>query len=153
MKLGVTTKGSLSLLILVSLFGKFNLAWPQTQTDMTSVSCQKSKKAEEELNRIFRQILAARVSEPNFNKAFQEAQRTWLAFRDAHIRSIYPEPSARSEFGSIYTMCACDLQAELTTQRIKQLRGIWIDGTVEGDVCKGSGVVKPALPSNQTRKK
>ena len=155
----MTTKGSPSLLTLLILIGAWNMAPAQTQVDLTQISCSKYKNAEKGLNRTFNQILKAHDSEPKFTKAFQEAHRTRLIFRNAHIRSFYPGSSlspvsdnpSSADYGSVYPMCACDLQTEITSQRIKQLRAIWVVGIEAGNVCGESAAVNPARSGSRDK--
>lgn len=148
----MTTKVSLSLLTLFALIGDFDRAEAQTQADMNATACEESRQAEAELNSVLSQVLEAQAADTNFTDAFRDAQQAWLAFRDAHIRSVYPYPSPRA-YGSVHPMCQCYLRADFTRQRIKELRSLWIDGTEEGDVCVGSGVVSSAPPNIRTLKK
>ena len=74
-------------------------------------------------------------------KALQESQRAWIAFRDAHVRSVFPDPDPKT-YGSVYPMCRCSVLEQITIDRAKELRRLWIDGVDEGDVCAGSRAVK-----------
>jgi uncharacterized protein YecT (DUF1311 family) len=116
---------------------------------MNEEACNKLNRADAELNRIYQQILAAKATDTDFVKAFQEAHTAWISFRDAHIRSIYPDPDSRAH-GSVYPMCRCMLLEQMTTQRAKEIRRLWVDGVDEGDVCIGSCVIKTA---NRTPKR
>ena len=118
-----------------------NRTFAQTQLQMTDEACQKFKKADAELNRVYQQILSANARDANFTKAFREAQRAWISFRDAQVKAIYPDPSPNA-YGSINPMCRCGVLEEITTQRANELKRRWIDGSEEGDACVGSGAVK-----------
>ncbi len=106
----------------------------QTQSEMNQEACEKYKKADAELNRIYRQVLRDYAGDKNFVQKLKLAQQAWLAFRDAHLNSIYSDPGT---YGSANQMCRCIILTELTEDRIKSLRE-WADGTQEGDVCAGS---------------
>jgi uncharacterized protein YecT (DUF1311 family) len=134
----VQTKAIIGFLSVVLFFGGRNPTHAQTQAQMTEQVCGEFKKADAELNRVYQQILAAKAGDPAFVKAFREAQRAWIAFRDAHLKSIYPDPFPREAYGSANPMCQCGDLQELTAQRSKQLRKLWLEGGVEGDVCAGS---------------
>ena len=80
------------------------------------------------------QKIIKRFSEgPDANPAFIEklrkAQRAWLAFRDAHVESIFPE----GENFSARPMCVLILRNELTQARSAQLSQ-WVVGIEEGDL-------------------
>lgn len=134
------TKAIIGFLSVVLFFGGRNATHAQTQSQMTEQACGDFMKADAELNRVYQQMLAAKAGDAAFLRAFREAQRAWIAFRDAHLKSIYPEPSPREAYGSAVSMCQCGDLQELTAQRTKQLRKLWIEGGIEGDVCAGSAL-------------
>ncbi len=103
--------------------GKHPCANAQTQFDMNNCFCQQYQKADAELNRVYQQLLAARASNPAFIDKLKAAQRTWIAFRDAQLEAIYPTTEdPRVTYGSVYPMCYCAAQEELTSERTKQLK-------------------------------
>jgi uncharacterized protein YecT (DUF1311 family) len=65
----------------------------QTQFAVNEEACNRFKKADAELNRVYQQILASKATDADFLKAFRQAQRAWISFRDAHVRSIFPAPT------------------------------------------------------------
>jgi uncharacterized protein YecT (DUF1311 family) len=108
---------------------------------MTDEACQRFKKSDAELNRVYRQILSVNARDANFAKAIREAQRAWILYRDAHVKAIFPDPDPNA-YGSVNPMCRCETLEEITTQRTKELKRRWLEGFEEGDVCIGSGAVK-----------
>jgi hypothetical protein len=62
---------------------------------MTEAACNKLKNADIALNRTYEQVLKAKASDADFIRAFREAQMAWVAFRDAHVQAIYPDPAHR----------------------------------------------------------
>lgn len=109
----------------------------QTQAELNQDACAKYKKADAEMNAAYRQVLNQYKSETVFVAKFKTAQRAWIAFRDAHLESLYPEPNKLQAYGSVNSMCRCSVLAELTVERTKQLKQ-WLNGAEEGDVCAGS---------------
>lgn len=144
------TKTVLPFLAVILFVGTSVQAFAQTQSEMNAEACNKLKIADAELNRIYQQVLAAKAADAEFAKAFREAQRAWISFRDAHVRSIFPDPDPRA-YGSVYTMCRCGVLDQITTQRAKEMQQLWIDGLDEGDVCTGSCVVKRPKSSPNRR--
>jgi hypothetical protein len=67
----------------------------------------------------------------------RQAQRAWIAFRDAHPAARFPKADKQVEYGSVYPTCCCAALTELTELREKELK-VWADGIPEGDVCNGS---------------
>jgi len=112
----------------------------QSQSEMNQEACGKYKKADVELNRIYQQILRDNAADKNFTQKMRSAQRAWMAFRDAHVNSIYPDPSPQA-YGSVNPMCRCMILERLTNDRIAMLSE-WTDGVPEGDVCVGSQKIK-----------
>ena len=109
----------------------------QTQTQLNQEACGEYQKEDQELNRVYQQILREYRGDALFLQRLREAQRAWLVYRDAQLSALYPERDAQRHYGSVYPMCRCLALAEITQQRAKELRR-WIEGMEEGDVCGGS---------------
>ena len=110
----------------------------QTQAQLNQVSCGELKQADKKLNQVYKQVLSQHSNDKIFINHFKEAQRKWVAFRDAYTDSLYI-PEYYQNYGSIMPMCQCNFLADVTSNRIKQLK-LWIDGVEEGDGCVGSAV-------------
>ncbi|WP_353569991.1 lysozyme inhibitor LprI family protein [Candidatus Albibeggiatoa sp. nov. BB20] len=108
-----------------------------TQVDINRCSYEGYEQADLELNKIYRKILTTYNDEVEFVKKLKVAQRAWIAFRDAHLETIYPEEDKRFAYGSTYPLCSNNALTELTRQRITQLQQ-WLTGLPEGDACGGS---------------
>lgn len=109
----------------------------QTQAEMNEGACAKYSKSDAEMNAVYRQVLNNYNSDAVFIAKFKAAQRAWVAFRDAHLESLYPEPNKLQAYGSVNPVCRCGVLSELTAERTKQLKQ-WLNGAEEGDVCSGS---------------
>jgi uncharacterized protein YecT (DUF1311 family) len=103
--------------------------------------CQAYKQSDAELNRIYMQILNEYRQDTVFTDKLRAAQRTWIAFRDAHMESLYPAKDKTARYGSIYPTCQCIALKELTDHRVSQLRK-WMEGVPEGETCAGSVKIK-----------
>ena len=102
-----------------------------SQMEMTACATQRFERADAELNRLYReQIVAARESDrspengrsegddrPGEEETLREAQRAWVAFRDAHCRG----EGYAARGGSMEPMVYEDCRARLTRERIAQL--------------------------------
>jgi uncharacterized protein YecT (DUF1311 family) len=141
----------LALIILFICQALSDRAVAQTQAAMTETACNKLKSAETALNRTYEQVLKVKATDADFVKAFREAQAAWVAFRDAHVRAIYPDPDPRA-YGTVYPMCRCAVLEQMTTQRARELRHLWVDGTEEGDVCTGSCATRSAGSTPKQKK-
>lgn len=125
-----------TLLTIASITGIYTSANAQTQADMQDKSCSEFKKADADLNKTYKNILAEYKTDKVFLEKLKKAQKAWLTYRDTHIESIYPEED-KTYYGSVYGMCYCTAKQELTEQRTKMLKQ-WVKGVKEGDVCSGS---------------
>ena len=113
----------------------------QTQGDLNEQTAVEFHAAVKELNSIYQKILEEYVDDEAFIANLKEAQRCWIAFRDAQLKMKYPEREP-GYYGSILPSCEAIYLAELTQERIKALQ-VWIEGVQEGDVCAGTVRIKP----------
>jgi uncharacterized protein YecT (DUF1311 family) len=129
-----------ALIIIMLAFNTSTGALGQSQSEMNQSACESYKKADARLKRIYNRILNDYAENKNFIEKMKAAERAWIVFRDAHVNSIYSDPSPQA-YGSVYPMCRCAILEQLTQDRIKMLSG-WTEGVLEGDVCVGSQKVK-----------
>src|SRR5574341_1083599 len=111
-----------SLVALVFLAVFINSANAQTQLDLEKKACAELEKADKELNKVYKKILTEYKNDKLFLEKLKKAQKAWLAYRDAHVESIYPEPDTSLKYGSAYGMCYCKTITDLTRQRTKMLK-------------------------------
>jgi uncharacterized protein YecT (DUF1311 family) len=121
--------------IIASLIGTMTVR-PQTQPEMNAEACREFQTADDELNKTYNQILRIYKADAEFIGKLKTAQRAWLAFRDAHLASIYPNIKP-GEYGSVNPMCRCEILVDLTNERSKALSK-WLTGVEEGETCAGS---------------
>jgi Uncharacterized protein conserved in bacteria len=113
----------------------------QTQSAMNAETASEFRAADEALNTVYRQILEAYAEDQVFLANLREAQRAWIAFRDAQLKMKYPDREP-GYYGSIQPVCEANYLAALTQERTKALQ-VWLDGAVEGDTCAGSVKTNP----------
>lgn len=101
-----------------------------SQSDMRACYCDEYKKHDGELNRLYQEVVKRHKADKKAVARIQSAQKAWLEFRDAHLKTVFPESGLD---GSAQPMCHCILLAEMTLDRIKQLKYL-LDPT-EGDLC------------------
>jgi uncharacterized protein YecT (DUF1311 family) len=106
----------------------------QSQAGLNQCAGIGANAADDELNRLYAQVVAANATDKVFLEKLKASQRAWIAFRDAQIAARYPNPA---DYGSVLPMCQSGEYEQLTRDRIRQLK-VWIDGVEEGDVCAGS---------------
>ena len=118
------------------IFCATNAAQSQTTTKIKPASVY--VKADQELNKVYKQILKDYAGQPLFIAKLKVAQRLWVQLRDAELGLKFPKTG---NYGSVQPMCEEDYLAHLTRERIKFLR-VWLTGIQEGDVCSGSVRIK-----------
>lgn len=114
-----------------------------TQADLNQCAADRLNMVDDELNRVYQAILKQYKAEHGFLEKLRNAQRAWLAFRDAELEARFPAEDKQSYYGSTYSMCAAHFLVQRTQERIEQLRE-WLKGTEEGDVCAGSVQIRSA---------
>lgn len=108
----------------------------QSQAAMTACAGQSLSAADKELNQVYQQVLGRYAKDTVFVAKLKTAQKAWLAFRDAELAARFPD-NDKSNYGSVYPMCADGELEAMTRKRTEELRA-WLKGTQEGDVCAGS---------------
>ncbi len=103
-----------------------------TQDAMNGCAAQELANADAELDRAYLRLLARYKQDEVLLSKLRTAQRAWVAYRDAHPDSWYPEIDKRF-YGSVRPMCQALLKTRLTQQRLDALREML--NPVEGDVC------------------
>jgi uncharacterized protein YecT (DUF1311 family) len=105
-----------------------NCADPQYQAEMNQCAARDFAQADAELNRLWREVIAAaRANDREVNREFDQqptheetlrrAQRAWVTFRDAHCE----HESFEARGGSMQSMLYEGCRAALTQERIRQL--------------------------------
>ena len=112
----------------------------QTQMELNESACGKAKGADQELNKVYQQVLQQHKGDAVFIRHFKKAERKWMEFRDAYVASMYI-PENKHSYGSILPVCECNLIEDITQIRIKQIQR-WVKGPIEGDACNGSLIKK-----------
>jgi uncharacterized protein YecT (DUF1311 family) len=144
----MTTKRLFVLLLLITLAtpaygaGK-NSCYDTAKTQFALNECaaRELKAADDELNRVYKEILNRNARDSVFLDRLKAAQRAWLSFRDAELEAIFPDSEKQIAYGSSYPMCYSIWETKFTIQRTQQLRR-WLVGTEEGEVCVGSLPIK-----------
>jgi uncharacterized protein YecT (DUF1311 family) len=122
------------------LLGSAHMAQSQTQGDLNAQTESEWRAADKQLNSIYQQIIAENADDEVFLASLKEAQRCWIAFRDAQLKMKYPDREP-GYYGSVLPSCEMMYLTELTQDRIKALQ-VWIDGVEEGNICAGTVKIK-----------
>lgn len=113
----------------------------KTQMELNTCADTTFKKADKELNELYKKILAEYADDPKFIEKFKASQRAWIKFRDAELDALFPHQDEDRYYGSIFPMCLASWRTTLTEERIAQLKK-WSNKVPEGDACSGSIKVK-----------
>ena len=97
------------------------------QSQMNHCAGEDSSAADAELNRVYKDLLNKNKDDENASKKLREAQRAWVAFRNAELEALYPAQDKQTEYGSIYPMCYAIVLTKMTKERTAQLRGMLQD--------------------------
>ncbi|WP_375238091.1 lysozyme inhibitor LprI family protein [Aurantibacter sp.] len=131
--------------LIIVLFLSINFtSFSQTQSEMNKEASNAYKKADANLNNVYKQILAKYKTDTVFIDKLRKTQRIWITYRDAELEMKFPAENKQLEYGSVYPMCVSLFLKELIEERIQRLK-VWIDGAEEGDICEGSMALKQEL--------
>lgn len=96
-----------------------------SQAALNACAADAARSADDELNAVYRQVIACRANEPAFIGNLRNAQRLWIQFRDAELETRFPVPEGANErvlYGSMYPMHWLSEKERLTKERTVQLR-------------------------------
>tara|TARA_R110002072_G_scaffold86774_6_gene195810 strand:+ start:10515 stop:10952 length:438 start_codon:yes stop_codon:yes gene_type:complete len=117
-------------------------AEPLTQTAMNICAAQDFQRADAELNQVWREVRALAKSadaephddgQPGYWPTLLEAQRAWLAYRDAHCRLV----GYNARGGSLQPLLTANCRAELTRARTQSMRAL-LTNQVSGEPKTGT---------------
>ncbi|ANE51569.1 lysozyme inhibitor LprI family protein [Flavisolibacter tropicus] len=116
MKPALHTLAARSSLLIAALFLFSAPAFSQTQMELNQQADKKYKKADAELNKVYKELAA--LLTPERKALLVKAQRAWITFRDTHCQFTDSGYEGGSIQPMIYSLC----MQELTEQRTKQLK-------------------------------
>lgn len=109
-----------------------------TKVEMNACAFNSYEAADNELNRVYKEILIAYKDDPTFLKKLKIAQRAWIKLRDLDVDLEFPHSdNPRLHYGDHYSMCVSSSKKIKTIQRTNYLKQ-WLGKGIEGDVCNGS---------------
>jgi uncharacterized protein YecT (DUF1311 family) len=104
------------LLLLVLLAALYEKGFSQTQFELNKEAATDLKKAEDAMNRIYRQVMNKEWT-PAEKDLIVKSQEKWIAYKEAHCKSI----SDQYKEGTIYPLIFYSCERTLTEQRKKNL--------------------------------
>jgi uncharacterized protein YecT (DUF1311 family) len=96
-----------------------------TQVELNACAAEDYAEADAALNATWKQLVAALADDALARRRLREAQRAWLAFRDAEVAARLPVDDGadpRLAHGSMYPLLANSALAEITRYRTAELR-------------------------------
>jgi len=99
---------------------------------MNACANEETKRADDELNRIYKLLLIKVCDDALAKGKIRAAQNAWIKYRDTYIEAMYPAKDKQVEYGSIYPMEVDLLGAKLTRQQTTALREILKQYQTEG---------------------
>ena len=124
-------------LLFIALFTVSLTSFSQSQHQMSKEASEAYKKADAELNNVYKEIITKYKSDTLFISKLRKTQRIWITYRDAEVEMKFPAENKELAYGSVYPMCKSILLKALTEERTEKL-SVWLNGVEEGDVCSGS---------------
>lgn len=108
-----------------------------SQTEMTLEAVADYNETERLHQQVYDEIIAIYGDDKESVEFLRRSQRAWIAFRDAHIRAIWPPIETGEWMGTAEKMCIPMELEKITRQRVLQLL-TWRNGIKEGDVGSGT---------------
>jgi uncharacterized protein YecT (DUF1311 family) len=93
-----------------------NNSFAQTQGEMNATANSSYKKADAELNKVYKQLMA--VLDQNEKPLLIQAEKDWMKFRDSHCKF----DASQYEGGSIQPLIYSTCLEELTKKRIAEIK-------------------------------
>ncbi|MDB6447176.1 lysozyme inhibitor LprI family protein [Pseudomonas sp. 21TX0197] len=109
---------ALAPLILASVAQADDCTNAMTQGEMNQCAAQEKKAADDELNRLYKQITARLKDNPEAKQLLVKAQRAWIGFRDAECNFS----ASGVEGGSVYPLIYGNCVTALTKARVETFK-------------------------------
>jgi uncharacterized protein YecT (DUF1311 family) len=78
---------------------KQNPCWKKAvaQSELNHCAAEDSSAADAELNHVYQDLLNKTKGDTNATRKLRDAQRAWVAFRDAQLEALYPAQDKQLE--------------------------------------------------------
>lgn len=104
------------LFIALLLFYFCNNSFAQTQSEMNATAYANYKKADAQLNKVYKQLMV--ILDKNEMPLLIQAEKDWVKFRDSHCKF----DASQYEGGSIQPLIYSNCLEELTKKRIVEIK-------------------------------
>ena len=89
----------------------------ETTFEMKQCAGKRYKQADDELNKVYRQLMS-KLDDEGYKTSLKTAQQSWLKYRDGHCEFV----SYLNRGGTIYSVVLTECMTSLTTSRTKELK-------------------------------
>ena len=89
----------------------------ETTFEMKRCAAKKYKEADDQLNKVYRELMA-KLDNEGHKTSLRTAQQAWLKYRDSHCEFV----SFLYEGGTLYSIVLTDCRTALTSSRTKELK-------------------------------
>jgi uncharacterized protein YecT (DUF1311 family) len=113
-----------------------DLGYSNDQHGMDQMVLDDLKKADKELNKIYKEILEIYSNDTVFIKKLKIAQIAWIKFRDAHIESKFKSVPATYDTVYLHPCISMELY-DLITSRIEELKFWLYEESDNTGLCRG----------------
>jgi uncharacterized protein YecT (DUF1311 family) len=96
----------------------------QTQVALNACAGQELQRADADLNKTYRALLAKTADQPGTVAKIKSAQKAWLVFRDAYLEAMFPAADKQTEYGSMYPLQHALLHTKLTRLQTVALKDL-----------------------------
>jgi uncharacterized protein YecT (DUF1311 family) len=100
-------------------------SYGQSQAEMNMESGKRLEKADAELNKVYKQVLAQNEGDKEFSAVIKESQRAWLKYVELQMKVLFfvkEGENPREVYGSVYPTEFAEAKAALITARTKELK-------------------------------
>jgi len=106
-----------------------------TGEEMNVCAANDLAKAEKELNAVYQALLKKEAKNTVFIQKLRNAQRAWVAFRDADLDATYAcaDESPFVCWGSMLPLCEASYKEKVTRERTERLRRLLNEGRPADD--------------------
>jgi uncharacterized protein YecT (DUF1311 family) len=96
----------------------------KTPAEMNACAHEEAARVDAKLDTVYAKLLSKAESDPVALAKIKNAEKNWIAYRDAYISAMFPAAHKLTEYGSMYPMKADLLRAKLTHQQITALNAL-----------------------------
>jgi uncharacterized protein YecT (DUF1311 family) len=97
----------------------------QSQAEMNMDSGKRLEKADAELNKVYKRVLAQNEGDKEFSAVIKESQRAWLKYVELQMKVLFfvkEGENPREVYGSVYPTEFAEAKSTLIAARTKELK-------------------------------